>query len=64
MDDKPLQTEAYKALLSLLEQNNRAKNRLITELCDALENADWGGHDYDDRWKNSALIQRAREAVK
>jgi hypothetical protein len=38
-------------------------NQLITELADALEHADWTS-DYEQRWKNNDLIQRAREATR
>ena len=41
----------------------KAKDNLIIELADALEHADWTS-DYEQRWKNDDLIQRAREATK
>jgi chromosome segregation ATPase len=41
----------------------REKDHLLTECADALEHADWTS-DYEQRWKNNDLIQRAREATR
>ena len=58
--------ENWKWVVDYIDEKDAEIERLkalITELADALEHADWTS-DYEQRWKNNDLIQRAREATR